>query len=98
MVTAQRGQEVKARNVANFRKVSTRATPLSYPPDELDPGPLTTTDVHPLQPAFHRGPLGSPTTGVDATIIPCAISRPQRLRTVPKRLDDFDVTLPSFTR
>ena len=98
MVTAQLGQETKARNVTHFRKISTDTTPLPYPPDEPDPVPLTTTDVHPLHPASRRGPVGSPSTsGVEMPNLPCPISRPQRLRSVAKRLEYFEVTLPCFT-
>ena len=59
MVTAQRDQKTKARNVTHFRKVNTDTTLLPCPPDEPDPVPLTTTDVHPLQPASPRVPLSS---------------------------------------
>ena len=67
MVTAQRGQEIKARNVSHFRKVITEAMPLPHltgeldhvprQPDEPDPAPPITTDVHPPQPA---SPVGNP--------------------------------------
>ena len=65
-------------------------------PYEPDPAPQITTDVHPPQPA---SPVGHPATpGVAPRNIPSPVSRPQRLRSVPKRLDGFDVTLPSFTK
>ena len=106
MVTAQRGQEIKARNVSHFRKVITEAMPLPHltgeldhiprQPDEPDPAPPITTDVHPPQPA---SPVGHPATpGVEPRNLPSPVSRPQRLRSVPKRLDGFDVALPSFTK
>ena len=94
MVTAQRGQEIKARNVSHFRKVITEAMPLPHltgeldhvprQPDEPDPAPPITTDVHPPQPA---SPVGNPATpGVEPRNLPSPVSRPQRLRSVPKRL------------
>ena len=116
MVTAQRGQEIKARNVSHVGKVITEAMPLPQltgeldhvpplveqrdhvprQPDEPDPAPPITTDVHPPQQA---SPVGHPATPVVAPRnIPSPVSRPQRLRSVPKRLDGFDVTLPSFTK
>ena len=105
MVTAQRGQEIKARNVSHFRNVITEAMPLphltgeldnvSRQPDEPDPAPIT-TDVHPPQPA---SPVGHPATPVvEPRNLPSPVSRPQRLSSVPRRLDGFDVTLPSFTK
>ena len=116
MVTVQRGQEIKARNVSHFRKVITEAMPLPLltgefyhvphlveqpdhvprRPDEPDPTPPITTDVHRPQPASHVGHPATP--GVAPWNIPSPVSRPQRLRSVPKRLDGFDFTLPSFTK
>ena len=65
-------------------------------PDEPDPAPQITTDVRPPQPASHVGHSATP--GVAPRNIPSPVSRPQRLRSVPKSLDGFDVTLPSFTK
>ena len=67
-----------------------------HQPDEPDPVPPITTDVHPPQPA---SPVGHPATpGVEPRNLPSPVSRPQRLMSVPKRLDGFDVTLPNFTK
>ena len=116
MVTAQRGQEIKARNVSHYRKVITESMtlpqltgefdhvphlveqPAHVPrqPDEPDPAPPITTDVHRPQPA---SPVSHPATpGIVPWNIPSPVSRPQRLRSVPKRLDGVDVTLPTFTK
>ena len=64
-----------------------------HQPDEPDPAPPITSDV---QPASHAGHPATPV--VAPRNIPSPVSRPQRLRRVPKRLDGFDVTLPSFTK
>ena len=91
MVTAQRGQEIKARNVSHFRKVITLAMPLPHltgeldhvprQPDEPDPNPPITTDVHPPQPASHVGHPATP--GIEPRNFPSPVSRPQRLRPCP---------------
>ena len=64
-----------------------------HQPDEPDPAPPITSDAHPPHPASHAGHPATP--GVAPRNIPSPVSRPQRLRSVPKRSDDFDVTLPS---
>ena len=65
MTTAQRRQEIKPRNVSHLRNVITEAMPLPHltgeldhvqrQPDEPDPAPPITTDVHLPQPASPVG-------------------------------------------
>lgn len=97
MVTAQRGQEVKARNTSHFRRVSTDIEPLQYRPVEPDPAP---TVVPPIVPVSH--PVGSPYSTEASTSLSPSVhappSRPPRVKSVPKRFEGFRVNLPSFCK
>ena len=104
MIVAQRGHELKARNSCHFQKVTTSVNPLIEP---MNPAFLDIDAEPPMDATFNLVPTppSTPRAQQNPVIrenpspkpqVHSPLSRPQRSRTTPKHLKDFEVKLPSF--